>query len=294
MPRWRVWLLASRPRTLTASIAPVLVGSAVAQNQGGFRAGAALAALLAAVLIQVGTNLHNDVADYERGADRGERLGPLRVTQAGLLTPSEVRRGALVAFAAAGLVGLYLAWLAGWPVLLLGAASIAAGLAYTAGPSPLAYNGLGDLFVMLFFGFVAVGGTVYVQMGSVPALAWWAALAVGSTITALLVVNNVRDVESDRAAGRRTLPVLLGRRAGVVEYGLLMAAAHLVALALPLLGLSGAEALLALLTAPWAAHLTWRLDRLRGRALNGVLAGTALLVLAHAGLLSLGLLLGGR
>ncbi len=266
----------------------------MALNQGDFRADAALAALLAAVLIQVGTNLHNDAADYERGADRGERLGPLRVTQAGLLTPSQVRRGALVAFATAALAGLYLVWLAGWPVVVIGSASIAAGLAYTAGPSPLAYNGLGDLFVMLFFGFVAVGGTVYVQMGSVPPLAWWVALAIGSTITALLVVNNVRDVESDRAAGRRTLPVLLGRRAGVAEYGVLMATAHLVPLALPALGLTGSGALLALLTAPWAARLTWRLVRLRGRALNGVLAGTALLVLVHAGLLSLGLLLGGR
>lgn len=292
MGAWRAWLLASRPRTLTAALAPVLVGSAAAYAAGGFRLDAALAALFTSLMIQVGTNLHNDVADFERGADAADRLGPLRVTQAGLLKPAQVRRGALVAFAAAGIAGLYLTWIAGWPVLIIGAASILAGLAYTAGPSPLAYNGLGDLFVMLFFGFVAVCGTAFVQAGYVPPAAWLAALAVGATITALLVVNNVRDIESDRRAGRRTLPVVLGRRAGEVEYGVLLALAYLAPVLLVGGRLSGAWALLPLLTLPLAWRLVGDLRRERGRALNAVLAGTSKLVLWHGLLLAAGLAAG--
>ncbi len=290
---WRVWVLASRPRTLTAALTPVAVGSALAYAAGSFRLSAALAALLAALLIQVGTNLHNDVADFERGADAGDRLGPLRVTQAGLLSPRQVRAGALAAFAAAGAAGLYLTWLVGWPVLIIGLASIAAGLAYTAGPWPLAYNGLGDLFVMLFFGFVAVGGTAYVQVGSVPPAAWPAALAVGSTITALLVVNNVRDVESDRRAGRRTIPVVFGRNVGVAEYALLLAVAYLAPFLLIAFGLAAPWVLLPLLTVPLAVRQVRTLGRERGRALNAVLAGTSKLVLWHGLLLAVGLAVGG-
>jgi len=185
MTRWRIWLLASRPKTLTAALTTVLVGTAVAIGAGGFRWAPAITALMCALLIQVGTNIYNDVADYERGADSEQRLGPMRVTQAGLLPPEQVRRGAILAYIAAGVVGLYLAVDAGWPVVVIGLASILAGLVYTAGPSPLAYNGFGDLFVMVFFGFVAVCGTAFVQAGNIPIAAWPAGLAIGATITAI-------------------------------------------------------------------------------------------------------------
>ncbi|RMG20455.1 MAG: 1,4-dihydroxy-2-naphthoate polyprenyltransferase [Deltaproteobacteria bacterium] len=221
------WILAIRPRTLPAAIAPVVVGSAVAHALGVFSAGPALAAALGAVLIQIGTNFANDVFDFEKGADTEARVGPPRAVASGLLTPAAMKRGAAVAFGLAGACGIYLTAVAGWPVVAIGVASVLAGLAYTGGPFPLGYHGLGDLFVLIFFGFVAVGGTVYVQAGEVPAWAWPAALGVGSVAAALIVVNNLRDRETDAAAGKRTLAVRLGRRGSLLEYGglLLVAAA---------------------------------------------------------------------
>ena len=223
----RALLLASRPKTLPAAAAPVVMGSAVAAAAGGFRPGPALAALAGGLLIQIGTNFTNDVMDFKKGTDTAERVGPLRVTLAGLLTPAQVLAGAVVAFGLAAFCGIYLAAVAGWPVIAIGLASIAAGVAYTAGPAPLAYNGLGDLFVMLFFGFAAVCGTVFVQLGRVTTLAVAGALTAGAFATAILVVNNVRDVETDRKAGRRTIPVRFGRGAGVAEYVALLALADL-------------------------------------------------------------------
>ena len=210
--------MAIRPRTLYAAIAPVLTGGAVAFAQGGFQLLPVLAALLVAILIQVGTNLYNDVADFERGVDTADRLGPVRVTQAGYLSPGQVKAGAYLAFGLAGLAGLSLVVAAGPLVLAIGLASILAGLAYTGGPFPLSAKGLGDPFVFIFFGFVAVGGTVYVQLGSVPMLGWLAGAMMGALITALLVVNNVRDHETDRAAGRRTIPARFGREVGWLEF----------------------------------------------------------------------------
>jgi 1,4-dihydroxy-2-naphthoate octaprenyltransferase len=286
----QAWIQASRPKTLTAAVTPVLVGTAIALANGSFKLLPALAALYCAVAIQIGTNIFNDVVDYERGADTQERLGPLRVTQAGWLPPAVVRRGALVVFMSAALVGLYLVYIGGWPVLLLGLASVLAGLAYTAGPSPLAYNGLSDLFVMLFFGFVSVGGTVYVQMQSLPPETWFAAGAVGSTITALLVVNNIRDVDTDRRAGRRTIPVLIGRAGALVEHGILLSLAFL----LPGIAVLGDWAplgvLLSWLGIPMAVLVFIRLVRGEGRALNKVLALSARLVLVHGILLAAGFL----
>ncbi len=289
MNRARALLLAARPRTLPAAAAPVVVGVAIAYAAGTLHPLRAAVTLLFSLLIQVGTNYVNDVLDFERGTDNDARVGPLRATQAGLLSPRAVKLAAAAAFALAAAVGLYLAAVAGWPLVAVGVASILAGIAYTGGPSPLAYNGLGDLFVMLFFGFVAVCGTVFVQLGHVPALAWAAAMPIGALTTAILVVNNVRDVETDRAAGRRTIPVRFGRRAGVAEYALLLAVAFLAPPALLAAGLAGPYVLLPLLAAPLGVRHAVVLSRTAGPALNRTLAGTAQLLLLYAVLLSAGL-----
>jgi 1,4-dihydroxy-2-naphthoate octaprenyltransferase len=217
------WLLAARPRTLVAAVAPVLVGAGLAAHHGAFAPLPALAALLGALLIQVGTNLANDYYDFVRGADTHERVGPLRVTQAGLLTPDAVRRATILVLAAAMLPGAYLVWVAGWPIVWIGIVSIACAVLYTGGPAPLAYHGLGDLFVFVFFGLIAVAGTYFVQAGRWPAEAWLAGAGVGALSTAVLVVNNLRDIATDAAAGKRTLAVRLGRRGTEVEYVLLLA-----------------------------------------------------------------------
>lgn len=292
--RPRALLLAARPRTLPAAVAPVLVGCAVAYAAGGLRPLPALAALLVALLIQVGTNYANDVLDFERGTDTAARVGPLRVTQAGLLSPRAVKLAAATAFGLAALAGIYLAAVAGWALLIVGAVSILAALAYTGGPSPLAYNGLADPFVMAFFGFVAVCGTVYVQLGRVPPLAFAAALPIGALATAILVVNNVRDVETDAAAGRRTLPVRFGRRFGVVEYAALLALAFASLPAIVAAGLAGPWVLLPLVLVPLAFPLLRSVERERGPALNATLAGTGRLLLLFAALLAAGLAWGGR
>ncbi|MGF1465243.1 MAG: 1,4-dihydroxy-2-naphthoate polyprenyltransferase [Sandaracinaceae bacterium] len=285
----RAWLLASRPKTLTAALVPVAVGSAVAFALGAFRLGPALAAAFGALWIQVGTNFANDVFDHEKGADTQDRLGPTRAVASGLLDPEAMRRGMVVAFGLATLAGLYLTWVAGWPVVAIGVASIASGIAYTGGPFPLGYHGLGDLFVLLFFGLVAVCGTTYVQTLSVPPLAAWCALPVGALATAVLVVNNVRDRATDAQAGKRTLAVRLGRRVAVAEYALLVAVAYLVPATLAMR--RGPWLLLPLLTLPWAALLLRQLIRREGRPLNATLASTAQLLLVHGTLFALGLAL---
>jgi 1,4-dihydroxy-2-naphthoate octaprenyltransferase len=269
------WILAARPKTLPAAASPVLVGTAVALHAGGFRAGPALAALAGALLLQIGSNFANDVDDFERGADREGRTGPLRVTQAGILSAAAVRRGMWIAFGLAAVVGLYLAVVAGWPVVVLGLAAIAAALAYTGGGLAYGYRGLGELFVMIFFGFVAVCGTAWVQALRVPSAAWPAGFAVGCLVTAILVVNNVRDIEQDRASGKRTLTARFGRRWGLAEYGLLMAAAYATPVAMAAARLVPAGALLSLATLPMATRAARELALHEGPALNEVLAKTA-------------------
>ncbi|MDT8437071.1 MAG: 1,4-dihydroxy-2-naphthoate polyprenyltransferase [Gemmatimonadota bacterium] len=290
--RVRAWALAARPKTLPAAVAPVLVGTGVAWHAGGFRAGPATAAAVGALLLQVGSNLANDVFDFERGSDREGRTGPLRVTQAGLLTPGQVRAGMVVVFGLALLAGLYLAAEAGWPVVAIGLAAIAAAVAYTGGPFPLGYYGLGDLFVLAFFGFAAVCGTAYVQVLAVPPAAWPAALATGCLVTAILVVNDVRDVEHDRESGKRTLPVRFGRGFGEAEYVALLAAGFLAPPAMALAGLAPPAVLLVLLALPLAPPLVRSLRRERGAALNRTLAGTARLLLAWSVLFTAGFGLG--
>jgi 1,4-dihydroxy-2-naphthoate octaprenyltransferase len=273
--------LAARLPTLVAAVVPVAVGVACAARAGAVSIPAIVAALLGAVWIQIGTNLANDAADFERGADASDRLGPLRAAQAGLLTPAQLRRGVVVAFGIAALVGCELIALRGWPIVGIGVTSILAGVAYTAGPFPLAYHGLGEVFVLLFFGTVAVCGSAFAASGVVPPVAWLAAVPVGALATMLLVVNNVRDRTSDERAGKRTLIVRYGRRFGEIEYALLAAAVY----ATPLLGVTigwcGWPALLAVLTAPLAARLYGRLRHEDGAALNGLLRATARFLLLH-------------
>ncbi len=287
----RAWTLAARPATLPAAFAPVAVGTACAWDAHAFRADAALAALLGAFLIQIGTNFANDLYDFQKGADTEHRLGPVRAAQAGLLTPVQLRRGIAVTFALALIVGVYLTWIAGPVVVVIGLASMAAGLAYTGGPFPLAYNGLGDVFVMAFFGFVAVCGTAFVQASFVPSVAWAASIPIGALATAILVVNNVRDVEGDERAGKRTLVVRLRRRGGVCEYALLLGAAYVTPVVMFASGASAVWVCLPLLTLPWAARLFRSVAEDRGPALNRTLAGTAKLLSVFGASFALGIAL---
>lgn len=287
----KAWLLAARPATLTAAVVPVAVGTACAAAVGRARLLPALAALGGAMLIQIGTNLANDVFDFEKGADTDERLGPVRAVHSGLLSAAQVRTGMWVTFALATLCGVYLVWVAGPAVVAIGLASIASGIAYTGGPYPLGYHGLGDLFVMVFFGFVAVCGTAFVQAQAVPALAFWASLPVGALATAVLVVNNLRDRVTDARAGKRTLAVRLGRGGAYAEYLGLLALAYLVPLGLLLSGLARTPVLLPLVTLPLAVRLARQLAIEEGKVLNRRLAGTAQLLLAHGLLLAVGLAL---
>lgn len=271
---WNAWKLAIRPRTLPAAAAGVLMGSALAWHDGFFRLAATLACLITALLLQIGSNLANDVFDFERGTDTPERLGPVRVTQAGLLKPSQVKLGMAIVFALAALFGLYLTWLGGWPIIIIGVAAILSAIAYTGGPFPLGYYGLGDLFVFLFFGLAAVAGTYYVQAGFVSAAAWWMAIPSGLIITAILVVNNLRDLENDRKAGKYTLAVLLGERGTRAQYLICMLTAYLVLLLSTWLGIVPWSVLLAWLSLPLAVRTTHIVLTQKGRSLNAALAGT--------------------
>ena len=288
---WNTWALAVRLRTLPAAAAGVITGSALSWYDGFFRFDAALACLLTAILLQIGSNLANDVFDFERGTDTAERAGPVRVTQAGLLTPSQVKRGMLVVFGLAALFGLYLAWLGGWPIVILGSAAILSAIAYTGGPFPLGYYGLGDLFVFIFFGLASVTGTYYVQAGFVSTAAWWMAIPPGLIITAILVVNNLRDLENDRKAGKRTLAVILGERASKAEYLICMSVAYLIIPLAAWLGVIPWLSLITWLSLPLAIRSTRIVLLQKGRSLNSALAGTGQVALLLSILFWVGLLL---
>jgi 1,4-dihydroxy-2-naphthoate octaprenyltransferase len=289
---WQVWLLGARPRTLPAAASGVVTGTALALRDGHFRPWAALAALGVALLLQIGSNLANDVFDFERGADTAERSGPLRVTQAGLLSPRQVKAGMAAVFAAAAALGVYLAWQSSWNVLWVGAAAIVAAIAYTGGPFPLGYYGLGDLFVFLFFGLAAVAGTYYVQARTISPAAWGMAVPIGLLVTAILVVNNLRDIDTDRAAGKQTLAVRLGERGTQVEYLLCLGVAYLALPVLIGLGLLSAWAMLAWASALAARPVVQMVLRRRGRALNAALAGTGQFTLLYSLLFLAGVLIG--
>lgn len=289
----KAYVLGARPKTLLIAVAPVMVGVATAVAMVGpssVRWGAGLAALFGAVWITIGTNFANDVFDYEKGADTAERLGPTRVTQAGLLTPSQVRAAMAGSFAIATLCGAYLLMVAGWPVLAIGVVSIMAGIAYTGGPYPLGYNGLGELFVFVFFGLVAVCGTVFVTTGAVGALPWLMAVPSGALASCVLLVNNVRDVETDTVAGKRTLAVRYGRAFGVKLYGLALLLAYAAPAVAVALGMARwPAAVLPLVSAPLAVRLAKKVNDERGEVLNARLGQTAALLLVHSVLLSVAL-----
>ncbi len=287
----RAWLSASRPATLPAAVVPVVVGTAAAVSDGHFHAGALVAALLASLLIQIGTNYANDYFDHRKGADTAQRLGPVRLIQSGAAPARHVLLAALVCFSVAALIGLYLIYVGGWPIFVIGIASILSGLAYTGGPYPLGYHGLGDLFVFVFFGVVAVVGTYYLHAGSVSSLAWWVSVPVGLLVTAILIVNNVRDIETDRAAGKRTLAVSIGRGATRAQYVLFLAVAYLVPLSLWIMGMLPGWFWLPWLTLPLAYSAARGVMRHEGARLNAMLKATGRLHLLFGLLLAASLLL---
>jgi 1,4-dihydroxy-2-naphthoate polyprenyltransferase len=289
----RIWLMAARPRTLPAAIAPVLVGTAAAvEAVEEIRWGAFFAALVGSIFIQIGTNLANDYSDAKRGADTEDRLGPVRVTSSGLIAPRRVLYATWLAFAVAVAAGTYLAAVAGPVIIAVGAASIAAGVLYTGGPRPYGYAGMGELFVFLFFGLVAVNGSYFVQLEELDWLPLGLSVAVGLLSTAILVVNNVRDIETDRRAGKRTLAVRLGRERTRRLYAALMIGAF-IALPVALLAADGPGwALLGLAAAPLALRPARAVaTRTDGPSLNAALAGTGAVLAAFSLLVSAGLLI---
>lgn len=291
MSSLKIWMLAMRPKTLPAAMGPVLVGTALAAGDRSFRLGPALAALIAALLLQIGSNLANDVFDFKKGMDTKERTGPMRVTQAGLLTPRQVMAGMWIVFALAFFIGTYLIWIGGWPILAVGVLSIITAIAYTGGPYPLGYHGLGEVFVFIFFGPVAVCGTYYVQAGYIGASAWWASIPMGFLISAILVVNNYRDLEEDKSGGKRTLAVRMGPAGARREYAFFLIASLIIPLIMWLSGEHSAWILL-----PWASLLLIRplfhdMKTKKGAPLNATLAGTARLSLVFGILFSIGYLL---
>ncbi|MDE3069604.1 MAG: 1,4-dihydroxy-2-naphthoate polyprenyltransferase [Acidobacteriota bacterium] len=286
--------MAARPRTLPASLAPVLVGTSLALGAGTFEPLAFIAALLGALFIQVGTNLSNDYSDARRGADSEDRLGPVRVTAGGLVPPRQVLIATYLTFGLAVLCGVYLIVHAGWLLLAVGAASILAGILYTGGPRPYGYEGLGEVFVFLFFGVVAVAGSWYVQVQRLPWEPFVVAVPVGLLASAILVVNNLRDIDTDARAGKRTLAVRLGRTRTRALYCAMVGLAFLCAPVPWLAGSLSAWLLLPWLCAPLAIRAaTVVRERRDGPSLNAALAQTAMLQLAFCLLLSAGILAAG-
>lgn len=289
---FRAWWLAMRPKTLTVSFVPVLVGTAVAYSQShALHWLPALIALLAALLIQIGTNLHNDVSDFERGADTPQRLGPPRATAMGWLPAAAVRRGAWIAFGLAFNFGVYLAWYGGWPIIAIGLCSLLAGWAYTGGPRPIAYTPFGEVFVCLFFGLAAVGGSYYLQVLSVSGAALLAGGMVGLLAAGVITVNNYRDLETDALAGKRTLAVRLGRHGAQRVY----AAEMLLPFALlPVLAVLAGKGLWLALPVLMLPAVLAQLGRFRrappGPVFNEPLARTARLQFLFGVLLTIGLL----
>ena len=287
-----VWVLAARPKTLWAAVAPVLIGTAMAFEAKAGHWPSALAALVGAVLIQVGTNFANDYFDFKKGADQHERLGPTRMTQAGLIKPHSMRTATIIALSLALLVGIYLVWRGGWPIAIIGLLSILFGIMYTGGPYPLGYHGLGEIFVLVFFGPVAVGGTYYVQALDINSIVLLAGLPPGLFSVAILTVNNLRDIESDRLAGKKTLAVRFGKTFARVQYLLSIVIATLLPVFFYLTTHRHFFSLLTLLVLLAAVPtIKTVLGKTDGPALNNVLATTGMLLLLYSVIFSVGWLL---
>ncbi len=275
LSQFQVWMLASRPKTLLAAFVPVIVGSSLAIAENKFKLLASVVALICALLIQVGTNLANDLYDYLKGADNKNRIGPLRVLNAGLVTPKKMKIVVFLVFSFTFLLGLYLVYHSGVIILIIGIVSILAGLAYTTGPFPLAYNGLGDIFVFIFFGVVGTVGTYLVNTNQISEISFIASIPVGALITNILVVNNYRDIEQDKLVGKNTLAVKLGKSFSRYEYLILTGISFFVPLLIYRFYSVSEWIFLPYLTLPIAYKLILMLFQYEGSALNKVLELTA-------------------
>ncbi|MDP8305305.1 MAG: 1,4-dihydroxy-2-naphthoate polyprenyltransferase [Candidatus Chlorobium antarcticum] len=283
------WVLAIRPKTLPAGAVPVVLGSALAAEAGSFLLLPAIVTLVCALGIQVATNFINEIYDFRKGADTSERLGPTRTVAAGLISENTMVRAAAALLSAVFLLGLYLVFIGGWPILLIGMLSILFAWAYTGGPRPIAYSGLGDLFVFVFFGLVAVGGTYFVQASALEPRVLLAAVVPGAFSVNILLCNNIRDIATDRKVGKMTLPARIGAGPARMLYLILTVFAYLVPVLLWLSG-SSVWVLLSLLSLPLAVSALRSLYDSEGCELNSVLAATGKLMTIHGLLLSAGLL----
>ena len=288
----QTWLLAFRPKTLPAAIAPVIIGLSYAYQSGIFNPLVAFFTLLASILIQIGTNLANDVFDFEKGTDTEERLGPKRVTQAGLLSPQQVKKAMMITFLMALLIGCYLAWIGGWPIVIIGSLAIISGIAYTGGPFPLGYNGLGDLFVFIFFGIVAVPGTYYLQGGELfDYFATILGAVMGLMADCILIVNNIRDADNDVKTGKRSLAVIFGKTISKVQFSIFAIIPYLLPFwifhhAIPKLAM-----FIVLFSLPICIRNIIDIWKKSGSSLNLVLANTARLQFVYTILLALGFII---
>ena len=290
-PEMKNWLLAARPKTLPAAISPVILGCALAYHDGSFYFFIFAMTLLAAVLIQVGANFANDVFDFQKGSDREDRLGPTRATQSGLISPEKMKKAIWQTFTMAICVGFYLAFIGGWPIVIIGLASIAAGIAYTGGPYPLGYHGYGDVFVFIFFGIIAVPGTYYLQSGTINAMSIWMGGIMGMLSTAILVVNNLRDAETDKLSGKKTLAVRFGTKFSKIQYSILMLVPFMIPLVVSWITKNELSFLIIICALPIALHLIRQVFVLTGRDLNPVLSQTACFLFIFTLILSAELIL---
>lgn len=292
LSRFKLWLSAARPKTLAAAVVPVFVGASLAWHDQLFRLDSTLVALFCAFAIQIGTNFANDYFDFVKGADTDERLGFERATASGLIKPETMKFATIATMLIAFIAGLYLVWVGGWIVLVIGLSSLLFGVLYTGGPYPLGYNGLGDLFVFIFFGFVAVMGTYYVNALEWSALSFWASIPVGALCVNILVVNNLRDIDQDRVANKRTLGVLFGEKALLLEYVTMLCISYLAPVAIYLTYSVSAWIFLPLLSLPEAYRLNQLIWKNRDkRTLNNTLGQTARLMFLFGILFSAGFII---
>lgn len=289
LSRLQIWWLAIRPKTLPAAVGPVAVGTAVAVADGHFWAFPAFGCFLGAMLLQIGVNLANDYFDFKNNIDSEERQGPVRVTQSGLIPPEDVKRAMIICLVLAAFVFLYLGIVGGPPIILVGIASVLAALAYSGGPYPIASNGLGEIFVFIFFGLVAVCGTYYIQAKDLTTVALMASVPPGLLITAIMVVNNLRDIDTDKKAGKNTLAVILGRYRTIIEYKILIWGSYLIPALMLIMGMADALILLPFTTLLMARTLVAKVECDLGSNLNELLASTARLSLIYSLLFSFGL-----
>jgi len=287
----RVWLSAARPKTLSAAIAPVIIGTSMAFYDGGFHLLSAIAALAGAVMIQIGTNFANDYFDFKKGADRSDRIGPTRATTSGLVTPEAMKNATIIAFSIAFFIGVYLVLRGGWPIVIIGLLSILFGVFYTGGPKPIGYIGLGDLFVFIFFGPVAVGGTYFVQALDINQTVILAGIAPGLFSVAILTINNLRDIESDRISGKKTLAVRFGITFSKYEYLLSVVVGSMIPLYLFLLSGEHPYSMFGCLVLFLAIPSIKTIYTSSGEILNKTLASTGLLLFLYSLNFSIGWLL---